>query len=205
MRRVKDRTQLLGLLPKRSIGVELGVLDGEFSAQIRKVVEPERLYLVDLFTGSTQLKRRSASGNWEVYAPTGAQAWEAVRQRFALQLANGQVQLVCAEACAWLASLSPRTIDWVYLDDDHTYGHVAQELILAAECVKPGGWIMGHDYCDVLPGVPQAVNEFCQKLGLEIDVLTDEEPQPVYPRLAGMPEECSYNSFAIQMLTVRLN
>src|SRR5262245_9640059 len=170
MKRVQDRVEILHLLPEKSIGAELGVLDGAFSAQIVETVRPQRLYLVDLFTGTTQLMRRSAAGVWEPYHPTGAQAWETVRHRLEAELVNGKVQIVCAEACAWLASLPPAALDWLYLDDDHTYAHVAQELELAVRCVKPGGWILGHDYCDVLPGVPQAVNEFCRKHNLNIDV-----------------------------------
>lgn len=199
MRRVKNRVRLVSLLPCDSVGAELGVLDGEFSAQLLATVRPRRLYLVDLFTGTTLLVRPSTSGSWEPYAPTGAQAWEAARQRLDAPLSSGQAQLICAEAAAWLASLPPATLDWVYLDDDHTYAHVAQELELAARCVKPGGWILGHDYCEVLPGVPQAVDEFCDRHHLAIDILTDEDPLPVHPRLPGMPTACSYNSYAIRL------
>jgi len=58
---------------------------------------------------------------------------------------------------------------------------------------------MGHDYCEVLPGVAQAVDAFCQDRGLEIEFLTDEVPLPVHPRLDWMPETCAYNSFAIRL------
>lgn len=199
MERVRSREELLRLLPRDSVGAELGILDGEFSAKIVEIARPRRLFLVDLFTGTTLLMRRDDSGQWRPFHPSPQEAWEMARRRLAEPIERGTVQLICAEACAWLESVPPRSLDWVYLDDDHTYEHVAQELELAALCLKPGGWLMGHDYCEVLPDVPRAVDEFCARHNLVIDVLTDEPLLPVYPRPPGFPPECAYNSFAIRI------
>ena len=199
MERIKTRVDLLRRLPSYSVGAELGVLDGEFSSQIVKVVDPRILYLVDLFTGGNRLMRKDSEGEFRRVAPSSIQAWNRVRTRFRGELACGKVQLICAESCAWLSTLPCSTLDWVYLDDDHTYEHVLEELTLSQTCVKPGGWVLGHDYCDVLPGVVRAVNEFCQQQGLSIDLLTDEDPAPVYPRPPGLPEMSCYNSYAIRL------
>ena len=126
-------------------------------------------------------------------------AWELVKARLAAPLATGQVELARCEAVTWLGAQAAASLDWLYLDDDHTYQHVLQELELARKCVRPGGWILGHDYCEVLPGVSKAVNEFCGNHGLAISFLTDEELLPVFPGREGMPATCSYNSFAIQI------
>lgn len=201
MKIVPTRRALLELLPQESMGAELGVYDGAFSEEIIRVVQPRQLFLVDIWTGMTRLKRPNSLGEWVPYDLEGAEAMEIARSRMTGALAKGQVTLVRQEATVWLASQPVASLDWVYLDDDHTYPHVLKELKLAALCVRPGGCILGHDYCDcgaVLPGVRQAVDEFCGETGLAIDVLTDEIPLPVYPRQPGMPGECAYNSYMIR-------
>lgn len=199
MKRIPNRIELLGLLPQGGTGAELGVFDGQFSQTIWEQVQPQRLYLVDLWSVVTEMLRPGENGVWTPYPVTGQAAWQIVQHRFADRLAAGRVQLVCAQAVAWLESLPPACLDWVYLDDDHRYAHVAQELAAAKRCVRPGGAILGHDYCEVLPGVSQAVDEFCHNHGLRLEALTDEAPLPVYPRHSGMPSQCAYNSYLIRL------
>lgn len=202
MKIVSTRSELLKLLPPRSLGAELGVYDGAFSEEILRITQPRKLYLVDLWTGMTRLKRPDSAGDWVPYDLASKEAMEIARSRMAGPLATGQVALVRREATEWLTLQPAASLDWVYLDDDHTYPHVLKELKLAAQCIRPGGSILGHDYCDcgaVLPGVRQAVDEFCRQTGLVIDTLTDETPLPVYPRQPGMPSECAYNSYLIRL------
>jgi hypothetical protein len=199
VRRIPTRRELLACLPQQKIGAELGVYDGLFSEEILAVAKPRLLFLVDTWKGITRLKRPDSAGNWVPYDLEGEAALTLVQSRLSVPIREGQVQLTQMEATAWLSAQPPASLDWVYLDDDHSYEHVRQELELARKCVRPGGWILGHDYCEVLPGVPRAVNEFCAGHGLSIEILTDEEPRPVYPRLSGMPANCRYNSFAIHL------
>jgi hypothetical protein len=197
--RVADRAALLRLLPPASVGAELGVFDGVFSEEILSIARPKQLFLVDLWNETTEIIRFDDQHRRCLHRLTGAEAWQAVRTRLSAPILSGNVQLICAEACHWLRSCLPKSLDWVYLDDNHLYDHVAEELERAIRCVKPGGWLMGHDYCEVLPGVKQAVDEFCGNRRLSIDILTDEAPLPVHPHLPGMPEQCAYNSYAIRV------
>ena len=43
----EQRIILLDYLPKKSIGCEIGVWKGEFSELILKIVQPQKLYLID--------------------------------------------------------------------------------------------------------------------------------------------------------------
>jgi len=66
----------------------------------------------------------------------------------------------------------------VYIDADHSYEAVKNDLNNAFLKVKNGGYIMGHDYefnrqkTDNIHffGVKQAVDEFCSKYSLSIDM-----------------------------------
>lgn len=55
------------------------------------------------------------------------------------------VQWLLGDAIEHLASLPDASLDFVFLDDDHTYEHVAEEVRLALRKVRPGGIICGHD------------------------------------------------------------
>lgn len=51
-----------------------------------------------------------------------------------------------------------RSLDFVFIDADHSYGAVRQDIKDWKPKVKPGGWLGGHDYSRKFPGVIQAVD-----------------------------------------------
>jgi hypothetical protein len=107
------------------------------------------------------------------------------------------VKLHQADTVAWLAAQPTSSLDWGYLDSDHSYQHVRRELCQAMRVVRASGWICGHDYAAVLGGVVAAVDEFCHEHGQELAIVTDEVEEPVIPRHPWSPAMCPYNSFAI--------
>lgn len=53
-----------------------------------------------------------------------------------------------------------QSLDWVYIDADHHYEPVCQDIDAWLPKIKPGGVISGHDYCEYPGfGVIQAVKE----------------------------------------------
>lgn len=46
---IKSRKQMMSMLPKGGVGVELGVFWGDFSHVILREAQPRKLYLVDCF------------------------------------------------------------------------------------------------------------------------------------------------------------
>ena len=53
----------------------------------------------------------------------------------------------------------PHHFDIVFLDGDHTYEGVRDDIAAWRDKVKPGGWIGGHDYGQKFPGVAKAAHE----------------------------------------------
>ncbi len=155
-----NRLALLDELPKHSIGAELGVFEGAFSAEIIRRVQPETLFLVDLFAGNI------ISGDQDgrnLHSADMARMFQRLRTQYADQ---PSIHVVCAEAVSWLRSRKAATLDWVYLDTTHTFQQTAFELAAALRAVKPGGIISGHDYHpEHYAGLVRAVNEFCESLG----------------------------------------
>ena len=50
-------------------------------------------------------------------------------------------------------------LDFIYIDGDHRYDAVLNDILLAKKLVKEGGIIAGHDYHEESPGVVRAVKE----------------------------------------------
>jgi hypothetical protein len=61
------------------------------------------------------------------------------------------------EAAAWL---EPASLDFVFIDADHSYEAVKADIAAWRTRLRPGGWLTGHDYDPAkFPGVVAAVDE----------------------------------------------
>jgi predicted O-methyltransferase YrrM len=55
------------------------------------------------------------------------------------------------------ALVDPESLDFVFIDADHSRAAVAEDIKRWAPKVRPGGWVGGHDYSQKWPGVIAAV------------------------------------------------
>ena len=73
-----------------------------------------------------------------------------------------------------------QSLDWVYIDTDHSYETTIRELCLYASKVKVGGIISGHDYTMgnfikwYRYGVIEAVHQLCATFDWELIFITAE-------------------------------
>ena len=138
----RNRTDFLEqVIPKHSVGAELGVYCGDFTRILLDVVQPTTLHLVDLW----ELLAPTWE-HWGIQGPTTSEALTGVCQRYAPEIVTGQVQVHEADDLLWLAGLEDNSLDWCYIDTAHTYEHCSAELPIAAQKVKPGGIICGDDW-----------------------------------------------------------
>jgi predicted O-methyltransferase YrrM len=142
---VESREKILEFLPQKSVCAELGIWKGEFSHLILETVHPAELHLIDIDATSIE----SATG------------------RFQSQIKSGQVHLHLGDSAIIMTSMPDQYFDWVYVDADHSYPAVSNELKVIHKKLKPGGLIALNDYTFFGPsdfikyGVMEAVNEFC--------------------------------------------
>jgi hypothetical protein len=157
-----DRAVLLEKLPQGGVGAEIGVDQGDFTDQILRLARPRELHLVD----SWATKR---------YGDDKARQ---VRQRFATQIAAGQVIVHRKLSTAAAPDFADGSLDWIYIDSSHTYDVTAAELRAYASKIRPGGLMAGHDYSmgnwvkGSRYGVIEAVHEFCVEHAWELRFLT---------------------------------
>jgi hypothetical protein len=60
-----------------------------------------------------------------------------------------------------------KSLDLVYIDANHTYDYVKQDILSWLPKIKEGGIIAGHDYATDWDGVVKAVNEIFPTVGVE--------------------------------------
>lgn len=61
-------------------------------------------------------------------------------------------------------------LDLVFIDADHSYEGCKADILAWGPKVRPGGWLMGHDYHKAdFPGVVKAVDELIPGVRLDAD------------------------------------
>lgn len=192
MIRVPHRNDLLMFIPFGAVCAEVGVFTGLFSEKILEIVRPSMLYLIDSWSTEYKLKWYvDTPEGWQQQEMTGAEAYGVACDRFASHFTT---KMLRGKSVDMLLTLPDCSLDMVYVDADHSRQAVMFDLEASLTKMRAGGWIMGHDYCSVFPGVVSAVDQFCSDYGLSIDVLTDESP-PDVPGGAGV----AFNSYGIRV------
>lgn len=134
---------LLRTLSRGSAGCEIGVWEGDFTAEILRIVRPSRLVLIDPW-----LFQPEFAGAWYGGSLMKSQLemdgmYERVRTRFA---GRSEVEVLRGKTEEVAGAVAPGTLDWVYIDGNHDYAHVRRDLAFACRAVKPGGLVLGDDY-----------------------------------------------------------
>jgi predicted O-methyltransferase YrrM len=120
------------------VGVEIGVFKGEFSRNILNKWNGT-LYLIDPWRELSDEEYLDSS-NHKNHQDAFAKTMESIRgiedRAFMLRgLGEEMVHL-----------FQDNSLDYVYIDGNHDYDHVKQDLELWWPKLKPGGLMAGHDY-----------------------------------------------------------
>jgi lipopolysaccharide biosynthesis glycosyltransferase len=143
--------------------LEIGVFKGEFLHYLEKNCNWGSIDAVDLFEGTTC--SGDADGNNLVYYDVGKSYLELLEKY--KEMPN--IKIYKSNSIHFLQNQDDNTYDIIYIDGDHSYNGVKQDLMNAFRKIKKGGYIMGHDYEMNMKkaknkydfGVKQAVDEFC--------------------------------------------
>lgn len=168
----EDRRFLLETLPKGSVGAEIGVHLGDFSSQILETVQPRELHLIDPWAHESTTEYRDA---WYGGKASGGQSemdarYASVCRRFDREARSGVVKIHRGYSAEVLRGFTDAYFDWVYIDGNHLYEFVKQDLELSFAKTRPSGHICGDDYTSGgwwNGGVKRAVDEFWQARGLQ--------------------------------------
>ena len=162
------RQSLLHQMPKNSIGAEIGVDQGSFSQQILEIVKPKKLHLIDPWEYQEeevyQVARYGAKGGKN--QENMNTRYQNVVNKFSAEIASGQIVIHRDYSTNICSHFDDNYFDWIYIDGNHLYEFVKQDLELYYRTVKKGGFITGDDYTEGgwwQGGVKKAVDEFISK------------------------------------------
>jgi len=148
------RRKLLKKMPKYSVCAELGVNDGLFSEEIIKIIKPKKLVLIDVWHVNQNFSDPITQQEYDL-------KYNFVKEKFKL---NPEVKVIKGRTDS-INTFPDNYFDWVYIDADHEYEAVKNDLENCYPKIKPGGHIIGDDYLhenykDMIYGVIEAVDEF---------------------------------------------
>lgn len=152
---MKDRIELIKEFTPRGykIGAEIGVLEGSFSRAMCRYNPGIKLYAID---------------GWEIlengHKRFDRQVW--TYNRAVRKLEPYNVEIIKEFSVKAAERFSDNSLDFVYIDADHTYRAVKEDIEAWAPKVRPGGMVAGHDYN--LEDVARAVDEYAKNNGIEI-------------------------------------
>jgi hypothetical protein len=170
-------------------GVEIGTFKGQFSKEILQNWNGT-LYMVDVWRalGDEYLDASNHAEHTTAYSET-------INSISGLEDRGIMIRATSEKASEIFVDNS---IDFAYIDANHAYDFVVQDIKLWYPKVKPGGYLLGHDYIDIdwyddpnfaenkkdkhiwsndhyhgVFGVNPAVDEFCEEYGYDL-TLTSE-------------------------------
>ena len=167
---------LLRTLGLAGDGVEIGVRAGHFSAEILQVSWLRRLFAVDPWHAIddhvyVDITNTTPEGHERNYRETAARL-----ARF-----GDRAQLLRMTSAEAAPCFPDRSLDFVYIDGNHSFAACAEDIALWWPKVRSGGILAGHDYLDCrLPeggfGVKSAVDAFGAPEALPIFVAAEKWP-----------------------------
>ena len=145
--------------------VEIGTLEGELAAWMLRNLQPALLVIIDL----------------------DPRAIATCKKRHAKWVASGTVQCILQPSGAALRALDDESFDMIYIDGNHGYSTVCDDLEAAKSKLKPGGLMVMNDYYLfetlflatnrlagrwMVYGVMHATNEFVIRYGWKVVYMT---------------------------------
>ena len=164
---VIDRVDLAYLFSdlKHNIGAEIGVSKGKFSEVLLKANPHLKLYCID---------------SWSPYDECPSQekqdrCFEETKKR----LKNYNVVFIRKNSMDALNDIPDSSLDFVYIDANHTFESVSEDIAGWTTKVKGGGIVSGHDYFHhpTRPiGVILAIDNFIKENKLQLCTTNEKYP-----------------------------
>ena len=144
-------------------GAEIGVWKGEHATGMLNSLELEELFLVDPYEPYKLLCKET-----EKTIQTNDNMFNIVKDKFA---GEDRVTLMKMRSIDAAEKFNDQSFDFVYIDGNHNYEAVKEDIKVWYPKVVMGGVLGGHDYYHEWEGVVSAVNELLLDMKLYIEGL----------------------------------
>lgn len=175
---VPTRLDLIRMLPAGSTIAEVGVWRGYLSNEILSIPNFKHVWLIDSW------RRRDDYTDPLADAATDHEAnFQETKRNIRGHDGGGRYTIIRADSLDAAKQFADGSLTAVYLDGNHSYHAVSDDLRAWSRVVGPQGHILGHDHVESDQGrkwgfgVVRAVADFCEIYGWRIAALDQEEFQ----------------------------
>lgn len=168
-----NRARFLQKMPKGGVAIEIGVWRGEFSRKILDALEPKKLCLIDPWKNFDDHDNKAFSGREEDEKMDEICA--SVMQMYDAEIKAKQVIVMREMSGDALKKFKNNTINFAYVDGDHSYEGVRADLEALMPKMISGGIMAFDDYHRRGwwgDGVLRAIHEFIGDHPSEIRIMT---------------------------------
>lgn len=164
----EDLPWLLNAMSLTGKGAEIGVAEGVFSEELLTIWKGRCLYSIDPWRCYSQEEYPDVMNVAQKEQDLRCERTRERLKRF------GQRSQIMRMTSGDAASVIPdNSLDFAYIDAQHHYEAVKEDLGLWLPKVRKGGILAGHDYVDGqmetgLFGVKSAVDEFMREKGMRV-------------------------------------
>ena len=156
----------------KGVGAEIGVEQGVFSEIICQNPSVKKLYAIDAW--------KAYRGYHDHTSQTKLDRFYAISRE---RLAPYNCQIVRKFSLVAARDFMDASLDFVYIDANHAYQHVYEDLTVWSKKVKKGGVVSGHDYIrrksqKQFYAVIQAVNNFVKANQIQPLTVYRSDPLP---------------------------
>lgn len=146
-----------------SVGVEVGAFEGFLTDQVLKYNKPSKHYLVDPYKVYDDAIGQLGEFNQA--------QWDGIYESVCRKYKDKHnVEIIRKTSVEAAKDFKDESIDYVYIDADHSYQSVYNDICAWYPKVKQGGIISGHDYRDIFD-VKSAVWKFLTE---KVNILEQE-------------------------------
>ena len=151
-------------------GAEIGACFGRYSEILCQNIPGLKLIAIDSWSNRRNTKRE------DIAKISGEESTR-------IKLAPYNAVVIRASSMDALPYVEDGTLDFVFIDADHKYDSVAEDIREWSKKVRVGGIVSGHDYCIFKNsgnrGVIDAVDEYVKKHGIELLTTSWDKKNPV--------------------------
>lgn len=137
------------------VGAEIGVDRGLYSEELSKQNPGVKLYCIDPWKSYRKYPEHLVQHDLNVN-------YNNTKKR----LVPYNCEIIRKSSTGALKDFGPESLDFVYIDGNHEYDYIKEDLIGWTKVVKKGYIISGHDYKSVkkeLKGVTRALDEYIKE------------------------------------------
>lgn len=140
-------------------GAEIGVEEGRYSEEICRALPGVKLYCIDPWQAYNRYADHVSQEKLDGFYATTIERL-ITKNHF-------NVQIFREASLNAVKGFAPSSLDFVFIDGNHHFDFVMQDIIQWAQIVRPGGIVAGHDYkpegqekTPIPFGVIEAVNAY---------------------------------------------